>query len=177
MIRRFLLLLALLFAAPAGADCDDHAVGELWADEEGRIAGLDLSGVVCTNRYQEYRVGISYFGNDDYLYEGVSGSARLRVGDGLSAFVGAGVLTGRAELADDVDSDGVDNDGDGSIDEPGEEQILDDYWSAFVYPEAGIALRGEHLGITLSARRFYGREFNGEVIYSFGFTVGFGGDR
>jgi hypothetical protein len=117
------------------------------------------------------RVGFSWFDHDD-VYEGISGSARLRAGRVLSVFAGAGLLIGKADR--DVSDDGVDNDNDGTVDEYGEEETHD--LTAFVYPEAGVTLHGAGIGLTVSARRFYGEEFNGDVIYSAGITMGFGGD-
>jgi hypothetical protein len=167
------LALALLaFAGPAFAKCDARITLEAWADEDVRIAGLEASVVACPHDHDEYRVGLSYFAHDD-LYEGLSGSARLRAGDTLRVFAGAGLLIGKAER--DADDDSVDNDSDGAIDESGEQEIHD--LTAFVYPEIGISLNADSgAGLTLSARRFYGEEFNGDVIYSFGVSVGFAGD-
>lgn len=117
------------------------------------------------------RVGFSWF-DHDHAYEGVSGSARLRAGGVLSVFAGAGLLVGKADR--DVSDDGRDNDGDGTVDEDDEEETFD--LTAFVYPEAGVTLHAAGIGITASARRFFGEEFNGDVIYSVGITAGFGGD-
>lgn len=169
--RQLLLWVLCCLPGTALANCDEHLTVEAWADDSGRIAGLEASVAACPHDYDEYRVGVSYFAYDD-LYEGVSGSARLRAGDVLSVFAGAGLLVGKAE--EEADDDGVDNDGDGTVDESGEEEIHD--LTAFVYPEVGLALHAAGVGLTVSARRFYGEEFSGDVIYSVGISMGFGGD-
>lgn len=171
MSRALFALAMLCLAGPAVAGCDEYAAVEVWADEKGRIAGLEASVFACPHDYDEYRVGVSWFAHDD-LYQGVSGSARLRAGDVLSVFAGAGLLAGKAE--EEANDDGVDNDGDGTVDEAGEVEIYD--LTAFVYPEVGLTLHAGGIGLTLSARRFYGEKFNGDVIYSAGITMGFGGD-
>src|SRR5689334_19692783 len=103
--RQLLLWVLCCLPGTALANCDEHLTVEAWADDSGRIAGLEASVAACPHDYDEYRVGVSYFAYDD-LYEGVSGSARLRAGDVLSVFAGAGLLVGKAE--EEADDDGVD---------------------------------------------------------------------
>jgi hypothetical protein len=153
---------------------DTRGVVEVWADEEPRIAGLDFSVIACPTPYGEYRLGLSYFSTEDYLYEGLTTSARIRIGGVLAPFFGAGLLVGVSEKDESADSDGKDNDGDGSIDESGEEDELRDF-SAFIYPEIGVTFQPSWFGITLAARRLYGREFDGDVIYSVGVSMLLGG--
>jgi len=156
---------------PALAKCDEYLAVEFWADGKGRIAGIEGSVFACPHDFDEYRVGYSIFAFDD-VYEGISGSARLRVGDVVSAFAGVGLLVGRADR--DADSDGIDNDGDGAVDEAGEEDSYS--LTAFAYPEAGLAFHTPWIGLTLSTRKFFGEDFNGDIIYSAGISWAFGGD-
>ena len=148
----------LCSTGPAHAACDKSIALEVWGDERARIAGVEASAFACPNDHSELRLGLSWF-DHDHLYEGISGSARLRAGGALSVFAGAGLLIGKADR--DLSDDGRDNDGDGTTDEYDEEETYD--LTAFAYPEAGVTLHAAGIGLTLSARRFYGEEFNGDV--------------
>lgn len=65
----------------------------------------------------------------------------------ISPFVGLGAYYGYAEESRDADEDGIDNDGDGFIDEAGEDESVVTSSMATAYPEIGL-----HLWVTDSAR-------------------------
>jgi hypothetical protein len=175
-------LVALLMAVTCGTadararsnSCESRGEVAFWSEESAKILGIDLAYSHCPASYLELREGLSYYADDRYLYSGVSGSIRLQAGDWFSPYVGVGVLAGVAEKDRDVSDDGRDNDNDGTTDENGEEDTI--YAAnAFLFPEAGLTLRAGASAITLSARRYYGSEFSGEVIYSLGIGVPFDG--
>lgn len=155
------------------ATCESMAVGEFWAEENIKIAGVDLSGIYCPAPFVETRFGISYYADSDFLYQGITGSVRIRVGKTVSPYFGVGVLAGVGEKDVVADADGLDNDGDGVVDEHNEENTLYAA-SAFAYPEVGVGLNLNGAGIKLSARRYYGMEFDGNTIYSVGISIGIG---
>ena len=168
-----MLLAAWPLAAAAGDTCDDVGTVEAWAEPgpEARIAGLDAGIVSCTARYFAVKAGVSYYGYDGDVFQGVTGSVRLQAGTVLIPYVGAGLLAGLASLDESAADDGVDNDGDGNVDEPGEEIEIQDA-SAFLFPEVGLRFApGRTFGLSITARRYYGREFTGEVIYGIGVTL------
>jgi hypothetical protein len=169
-----LLFVSLLVTDVAIADsCDSHAALEIWAEEQFRIVGLDVSASKCPVNFVELRGGVSYYADTDFLYEGITASGRLRLGRAVSPYIGMGVLAGVGENESVADGDGIDNDGDGVIDERGEEMTVYGA-SAFVYPEAGIEIFSNGLGIKFSARKYYGLEFDGNLIISVGFVYGLG---
>lgn len=143
---------------------------ELWAQEDGKLAGMDAAVTACPNDFTGVHLGASYYADRDFAYKGVTASLRLQHGEVFAPFVGLGVLVGSAERETDGTHDGVDNNGDGLVDEPGERRRLMAF-SAYAYPEAGLSLWTERGGVTVSARRFYGSELTGSLIYNVGFTL------
>jgi hypothetical protein len=174
--HRLAIAVLLLAAAPAHArdECDAHLVAEFWSQREWRIAGLDAAMTTCPTEYSMVRAGFSYYGTHAFLYEGITASGRLKIGDTLAPWIGVGVLAGIAEDRG-ADDDGLDNDGDGTVDEAGEANIRDA--SLFGYPEVGLTWQPGAFGLTVAARKFYGREFDGDVIYSFGISLAIEGDE
>ena len=164
------LLAVVATAAPAQArdECDPHLVAEVWSQHAWRIAGLDAAVTTCPNAFMMFRAGFSYYGTHDFLYEGMTSSGRLKIGDTFMPWIGVGVLAGVAEDRG-ADDDGLDNDGDGTVDESDEANIRD--VSLFGYPEVGLTWQPGAFGLTVAARKFYGREFDGDIIYSFGVSL------
>lgn len=84
----------------------------------------------------EYRAGLSgllHETGDHPLSGGMIGSARLQVPSRLAPFVGLGVYGGWAGL-ESAEDDGIDNDDDSFVDEPGEN---DSAFALAVFPEVG----------------------------------------
>jgi hypothetical protein len=176
-----LTLLMLLFGtlSPAHAsetkECDSHFAADLWSETDIRIAGIDLVGTACPSAHSMVRLGVSYYADDKFAYRGVTAGGRLYMGRVLSPYVGLGFLGGYAETEQSAHGDGVDNDGDGSVDESGENKAFRDT-SVFAFPEIGVIFQPGRFGVTIAARRFYGREFNGDVIYSVGLSLALGAE-
>jgi hypothetical protein len=167
-----LVVLLTLSGRASARPCESRGEVAFWSEQDLRILGVDLAYAECPAAWAELRAGLSYFADDEFLYSGVSGSARLQAGELLSPFIGIGLLAGVAERDVDVSDDGRDNDLDGTVDEAGEE-VREYSASGFLFPEAGLTLRLGASALSLSARRYYGSEFSGEVIYSLGIGVPF----
>ena len=165
-----LLLLVVLPAYSYASPCKPQIEGAFWAEKDLRIVGLDTAYIACPNSFSAVRMGASYFADERFAYKGVTSSVRLRYGEYLSPFVGLGVLFGVASHEVDASKDGMDNNHNGQIDEPGEKYLKSDF-SAVLYPEVGIAWYTRVIGITLSARRYYSSTFSGNIIYSIGFST------
>jgi len=167
-----IILLVLLSGSACARPCAPQSEVALWAEENAEIVGGDIAISACPSWFSGYRAGLSYYANGKYLYKGIIGSARLQFGERLSPFAGLGVLVGSAEKENEASADGLDNNGNGLVDEFGENKTVNRI-SAFLYPEVGVALYTDALGITLSARRYYGSEFSGNVIFSVGISLPF----
>ncbi len=165
-----LTLLAFLPAYSYASPCKSQFEGAFWAEKDLRIVGLDAAYIACPNSFSAVRMGASYFADERFEYKGVTSSVRLQYGETLSPFVGLGVLVGIASHEVDAAKDGLDNNRNGQIDEPGEKSLKADF-SAVLYPEIGIAWYTRVIGITLSARRYYSSTFSGNIIYSIGFST------
>lgn len=163
-----LFLFYISFCAHASANlCERKTTAEFWAEKDVKIAGIDVTYTLCPNLLSETRIGVTYYADDEFLYQGVTSSARLKFGDVISPYMGLGFLAGSAEKTVDASADGIDNNNDRVIDESGE-KITIQQLSGFMYPEVGVAFHAGRLGITFSARRYYGSAFSGNLIYSFG---------
>lgn len=129
-------------ASLRGSDVNDALQGELMA--EGAI-----------NEAMTGRVGVSFFISEDTgIYGGIEGGIRSEMKSRIAPFVGAGLMLGSWTEYELAESDGIDNDGDGSVDEAGEEEEVTDYLGA-IYPEIGLHLwLTESLRITASTRYY-----------------------
>ena len=165
------LFFVLFICGNAAAEpCKSQITGELWAENSYKIMGVDLTSSICPTWFTGLRAGISYYADERYLYEGLTGSARFQYGDRLTPFIGIGILAGIAEKEVDASGDGIDNNQNGFIDEYGEKKKLYET-NAFLYPEVGVTLYTKKLGYTISARQYYGSKFVGNVIISFGLVI------
>jgi hypothetical protein len=160
-----------LFFRPGHADsCSPHTNFDLWADEEDAIAGMDVAYSNCLSEFSNFRFGLSYFSDDGVAYEGFTASFRLQHGDTIVPFFGIGALVGFSEDSVPATNDGIDNNGDGFIDEPGE-TVTQREGNAFFYPEAGIAFYVNGIGASLSARQYFGENLSGNIIHSLGISI------
>lgn len=151
-------------------ECRSYVSGDLWAGKEVNLVGLDAAMTKCFGDFGEARFGLSYYANDEFLYQGMTASARARAGQAVSAYIGMGMLVGEAEKEVDASHDGVNNDGDQYIDEADETRTLYDA-NLFVYPEAGLEIFLGDFGIVVAAKKYYGVTFDGEMIYSIGIAT------
>jgi hypothetical protein len=147
-----------LAAGAAPGPCASHVTAEAWTERDYRIVGIDLSVVECANTFSAARFGLSYYAYDRLLFEGITGSLRLQVGKRWIPYVGVGALAGWAEIEEES--------------EDSEETEVREEFTGFVYPEFGLMyLPTGTFGIALTARRYYGHEFEGDFVYSVGATV------
>ncbi len=122
------------------------------------------------------RVGVSFFLSENTgLHGGFEAGMRANAPGKIAPFIGAGLLIGSWSTDELADSDGIDNDDDGVVDEIGEEAEVTDYLLA-TYPEAGV-----HLWLTEAVRltasyRYYittrGRDSD-RALYGFGLGFAF----
>lgn len=172
-VRLRALIFALAVTPATALACVPYGEGALWGEADSRVVGADLAYQTCAGRFGSLRMGLSYYADDKFIYKGVTGAARFSFGSTVAPFVGAGLLAGTAERDVDASQDGVDNNGNGYIDEPYEKDTEYEA-SGFLYPEAGVSVQVGGAGFTVSARRYYGAEFSGDLIYSVGIHVPLG---
>lgn len=170
-LRLFALPTLTLLCAPCHAySCSPHTNFDFWAEEEDEIVGMDVAYSTCLSEFSNLRFGLSYFSDDGVVYEGFTGSFRLQHGDAIVPFVGIGALVGFSEDSVPATDDGVDNNEDGFIDEPGE-TVTQRKGNAFFYPEAGVAFYINGIGASLSARQYFGENLSGNIIHSLGISI------
>ena len=101
------------------------------------------------------RVGLAFMVSEDTgIHGGLELGLRSRLPWRVAPFVGAGLFMGRWTDYEPADYDGIDNDGDLSVDEVGEEEEQRDYLFA-IYPEAGVHLwLNESVRLTGSWRHY-----------------------
>ncbi len=143
----FLLIPVAAFASPE--EGRSGIFGEMgWRDDPSAFVA-ELGVATYLTRHISARGSAIFFAEDslNHTYGGVGGGLRLNFGKDLSPFIGAGFFYGQDK--DDVvaDNDGIDNDGDGWTDEPGEEKEVITDSMLTVYPEVGL-----HLWITDNIR-------------------------
>jgi len=173
LIMSWMLGIGLSLAGPPVHACFHGTVVEFWAEQERNIIGMDATYKTCVSNTIATRYGVSYYGDRRYLYKGVTSSVRYQMNDVFSPYIGMGVLVGIGGKDIDTSADGLDNNRNGLVDEQGEKSTLL-VASAFVYPEVGLAISAANgVGLTASAKRYYGTRFTGHVIYSLGITMSF----
>lgn len=160
-------LFIFAYGHAAARSCERKTTAEFWAEKDIKIGGIDVTYTICPNWFSEARAGVSYYADNEFLYQGITSSVRLKYGEVISPYVGLGLLVGAAEKTVDASTDGIDNNKNGVIDESDEKKTISQF-SGFIYPEVGVAFFAGSLGLTLSARRYYGSTFSGNLIYSLG---------
>lgn len=171
MLRLLGFTCLLVIGLPSFA-CVPGAAAEVWAERDRNLGGIDAAYRRCEGNHVATRYGVSYYADQRFLYEGITSSVRFFMNDIVSPFVGIGVLAGVGGYDADASADGLDNNRDGRVDEP-DESTRRLVASAFVYPELGVVVGGQGVGITLSAKRYYGTQFTGHIIYSVGLLYTF----
>ena len=115
-----------------------------------------------TSKIFSYHGGLTYFTSEHSsdVFGGLTLGMRTNVRVfPVMPFVGFGVFSGISKEYIPAEDDGYDNDGDGEIDEPGEEdEVIDDIMSS-VYPEIGVNFMvAEDAGLMFMAKRYYTTE-------------------
>lgn len=101
------------------------------------LGGLDLGVEGYPTSWLTWRGGLSGYVGPDDLYGGLDTGVRIQPPTRIAPFAGVGMFHGISRAYEDADADFVDNDDDGFIDEPGEEERTIDGWLSVIYPEVG----------------------------------------
>jgi hypothetical protein len=109
-----------------------------WGDSPSAMAGAEIGYESYFTSYLTGRADLAAFANSEDAYLGGDLGLRLQVPSRIAPFAGAGVFAGYAKKTVLRDEDGEDNNDDGAIDEPGEEDERISGAIAAVYPELGI---------------------------------------
>jgi hypothetical protein len=136
--------------------------------------GGEMGLFMLSNEVLMMKGGLGFLLSENFkdVFVGTHLGMRLCVPGKISPFIGVGVFGGYTKKEFNADDDGIDNDGDGKIDEPGEKDTeIDDVIGTF-YPEAGINIWSSPTScLTLSGKYNYtskGRE-NDFWSFNFGF--------
>ncbi|MFC1849515.1 hypothetical protein ACFL27_04820, partial [candidate division CSSED10-310 bacterium] len=119
--------------------------------------------------------GFSFLASEDFddFFGGLELAMRASFPTRISPFVGLGLFAGYSNKYVSADEDGIDNDGDGEVDESGEEDKVIDNVLASIYPEAGSHFWiTDFFRLTLTAEYHYtteGRDHD-YLIYRVGFS-------
>ena len=135
---------------------ESHQVGiSLRGSEANDALQGEIMGEGAISEHLTARGGLSFFLSEDTgLHGGIEGGLRSELPGRITPFVGAGLFFGSWTTDELADSDGIDNDENNVVDEPGEEKEVADYLSA-VYPELGIHFwLMESLRVTISTRYY-----------------------
>ena len=122
-----------------------HVAGKAGAYVGGAVqqdpltAGGEIGVFAYDAPWLSRRVGLALLASEaaDDLFTGVNAGLRVQPPARLAPFAGLGVFAGFSRETVDADFDGLDNDGDGFIDEPGEVDRRTDGALASIYPEVG----------------------------------------
>lgn len=106
--------------------------------ESGRtLLGGEMGGEFYTTSWLTQRIALAgYLGQGDGL-GAIDLGVRLQAPTRLAPFVGLGTFHGISRRLELADGDSRDNDDDGFIDEPGEEDARFAGWLSAIYPEVG----------------------------------------
>ena len=103
---------------------------------DNTLGGFEVGVERYPTSYFSQRIGVVGYASQEEGYLGVDTGIRLQTPTRLAPFVGAGGLIG-ASRGISTAPDGVDNDEDDQIDEPGVESSNIDHFFLAVYPEVG----------------------------------------
>ena len=109
-------------------------------DVDRAMAGAEVGIERYMTSYATARGALSAYLGVDEGFAGLDLGMRLQTPTRIAPFVGVGTFQGGSRGVELAHWDGVDNDGDGFIDEFGEEKSTVDNWLSVVYPELGAHL-------------------------------------
>ncbi len=108
------------------------------AEADKLFLGAELGCERYATSWLSGRASLAAAFGDNEGYLGLDTGLRLQTPTRIAPFVGVGMFHGISQGVELADSDGLDNDDDFFIDEPGEEETGIDDWLSVVYPEVGI---------------------------------------
>jgi len=129
------------------------------ADADEPFVGGELGTEFYMASWMTGRGALATYIGDDEGFLGLDVGMRLQTPTRVAPFVGIGMFQGASRGVELADWDGKDNDGDGFIDERGEEESGVDDWLSAVYPEVGLhAWLNGHWRVTAYGRYFVSSE-------------------
>ena len=113
---------------------------EIGGQTDPIAGGIGLGAFHYNYRYLSTRLAIYILGSEsiDDTFLGADTGIRFELGTVVSPFIGLGGYFGYHVENSPAEDDELDNDGDGQVDEDGEEDARIDRSVATIYPEAGI---------------------------------------
>lgn len=174
-----LLFLLMLLAATARADGFGGIYAELGSRGNPNAFGGELGLLLFSGDKYAGHVGFSFLQADhiERTVFGISAGIRLVSLNGpVTPFVGFGGFVGQHYNEEPAETDNIDNDEDGSIDEDGEVEVFIDKQVGSIYPELGLNLfNGKQSVISISGRYHITTEGRASDfwIYSVGVTINF----
>ncbi len=106
-------------------------------DSGNAMFGGELGAEGYATSWLTGRAALSGYYGDDEGFLGLEVGARLQTPTRVAPFVGVGTFQGASRGVELADHDGLDNDDDWWIDEPGEDRSTVDRFLSVVYPEVG----------------------------------------
>lgn len=104
------------------------------------MGGAELGAEGYVTSWMTTRGSLSCYLGEDEGFGGLDLGIRLQSPTRIAPFVGLGTFHGASRGVELAHWDGLDNDGDGLIDEYGEEDSYIDGWLSVIYPELGAHL-------------------------------------
>ena len=130
------------FSAQAGDITRDKAGTylEIGGQTDPTAVGVGLGAFNYNYRYLSTRLAMYILGSEsiDDAFLGAETGIRFELGTVVSPFIGLGGYYGYHVENSPAEDDELDNDGDGQVDEDGEEDARIDKSVATIYPEAGL---------------------------------------
>lgn len=113
---------------------------EIGGQTDPTAIGIGFGGFKYNYRYLTTRMAVYVLGSEsvDDVFLGADAGVRMELGTRVSPFVGLGGYYGYHSDQVPAENDGLDNDGDGQVDEGGEKDAQIDRSMATIYPEAGL---------------------------------------
>ena len=126
-----------LFAEEAGPSGPYIEIG---GQTDPAAIGVGLGAFNYNYRYLTTRMAVYVLGSEsvDDVFLGADAGFRMEPGTPVSPFIGLGGYYGYHTEQVSADDDGLDNDGDGQVDEGSEKDARIDRSVATIYPEAGL---------------------------------------
>lgn len=168
------VLSAELHAGGLGPSYGGITFGLKRSDDLSALQG-DLMMEGPLNHDLALRGGVAFLVSEETdLHLGLEGGIRTRRGRGVSPFFGGGLFIGEWSEFVPADADGLDNDGDGFVDEYGEEEEVYDYLAA-IYPEVGVHIQlADSLYLTGNYRYYITTRGRGSDQRLYGLELGVG---
>ncbi len=143
-------------------DSDASVYFELGGSNDPDSIGGSIGVSVDASDYFTWNGGLTYLASEHSsdVFGGLSLGMRTRATKyPVMPFVGFGVFSGITKETVSADDDGIDNNGDGEIDEVGEEdEIIDDVLCSF-YPEVGLnVMLSKNSGMMVLAKHHFTSE-------------------